>query len=416
VSGSSSALAQGGGALLCLLAISCGGGGGGTSSSGSGGNGPPPPTGANVAAVAVSAGPNAQAALNTLYTTVTVCLPGTSTCQTIDNIQVDTGSYGLRLLSQVLTITLPVAKLNGSSLLECTTFVDGYSWGPIALVDLTVGGEKAASLPVQLIGDARFATVPTDCKNSGNPTEEDTVAQFGANGLLGIGPFAQDCGQACASMPQAASYYACTSATSCIAAAVPLASQVTNPITLFVKDNNGVIVELPSVSNSGAPGVTGSLVFGIDTESNNQLGSKTVLAVGSSSSSSPMPGNLFTTFMSASDESFIDSGSNGLYFTDSSLQTCPSPNTAFYCPASVESFTATMQGAKGTSATVSFSIGNLDAVLMSDPTFIAIPDLGGTLSLAGTFDWGLPFFYGRGVAYAIEGASTNAGTGPFVAF
>ena len=50
-------------------------------------------------------------AINTAYTTVTVCAPGsTSNCQTIDHIQVDTGSSGLRILSEVLTITLPVQK------------------------------------------------------------------------------------------------------------------------------------------------------------------------------------------------------------------------------------------------------------------------------------------------------------------
>jgi hypothetical protein len=33
-----------------------------------------------------------------------------------------------------------------------------------------------------------------------------------------------------------------------------------------------------------------------------------------------------------------------------------------------------------------------------------------------SFDWGLPFFYGRRVATAIQGYSTSAGTGPYIAF
>ena len=38
---------------------------------------------------------------------VTVCVPGTSTCQTIDHLLLDTGSTGLRIFSQALTIPLP---------------------------------------------------------------------------------------------------------------------------------------------------------------------------------------------------------------------------------------------------------------------------------------------------------------------
>jgi hypothetical protein len=34
----------------------------------------------------------------------------------------------------------------------------------------------------------------------------------------------------------------------------------------------------------------------------------------------------------------------------------------------------------------------------------------------GGFDFGLPFFFGRSVFTAIEGASTPGGTGPYVAF
>ena len=35
---------------------------------------------------------------NGVYTTVTVCLPGTVICQVIPNVLVDTGSVGLRVL------------------------------------------------------------------------------------------------------------------------------------------------------------------------------------------------------------------------------------------------------------------------------------------------------------------------------
>ena len=51
---------------------------------------------------------------------------------------------------------------------------------------------------------------------------------------------------------------------------MPLAQQVVNPVTKFAVNNNGVIVQLPPVTTSAAS-ATGTLVFGIGTQSNNTL-------------------------------------------------------------------------------------------------------------------------------------------------
>src|SRR5258707_741377 len=189
-------------AALCWSLLSCGGGSGT----------PAPvistPTGSNVAGIVVDAGPTSTSPdVNTLFTTVTVCVPGSTTnCQTIDHIQVDTASYGLRILAPVLTLSLPIqTTASGASLLECTRFVDGYSWGPVALVDVQISGESPSSLPVQVIVDANSSRVPSDCSSIG--PAEDTVAAFGANGILGVGVFAQDCGAYCVSNPANGSYY-----------------------------------------------------------------------------------------------------------------------------------------------------------------------------------------------------------------
>jgi hypothetical protein len=392
------------GMLMSLATLSCGGG---NTVAGSSGGGVVTPA-SNVVSVVVNGGPSglSSRAINTLYTTVTVCVPGTTTCQTIDNIQVDTGSYGLRLLASQVTLSLPVnTSTSGASLLECTTFVDGYSWGPVSRVDVQISGESAHSVPVQLIGDSRSPPVPADCSSSG-PTIEDTVAQFGANGLLGIGPLIQDCGPACVNTAQPATYYACTQAV-CSATTVPLTSQVQNPVTLFPTDNNGTIIELPSVAASGASSVTGSLIFGIDTQSNNQSGSQTVLTLNQ--------GVYISTIFNEQtlSASFIDSGSNGTFFTDSNIALCPSPNSSFYCPSTPQTLSATLQGMSGVSVTESFSVTSLAGVAS---TVTALPGLAGTNPTAGSFDWGLPFFYNRRVATAIAGYTTSAGTGPYVAF
>lgn len=391
--------------LAGLAMVSCGG------SSGSGSGTTTTTTQAsNQLAVTVSGGPSGNA-VNTLYTTVTICVPGTTTCQTIDNIQVDTGSFGLRVLASVLTLSLPVSTAtDGNSLVECTQFVDGYSWGPVATADLEVTGEKASSLPVQVIGSSNFTNVPADCSSTGSA--EDTVATFGANGILGIGVFEQDCGDGCEESAQGGYYYSCTS-TGCNAIAVPLASQVLNPIPLFTTDNNGSIIELSSVAAGGAATVSGSIFFGIDTESNNTSGSQTVLTL------DPENGYFTTTYNGAAlTTSFIDSGSNGFFFNDSSIAACTSSDfSGFYCPSSTLDLTATLTGQAGTSASVSFSVANAQTVADANASYTAFSNLGGEYSSSGTtFDWGLPFFYGRDVYNAIENHSTTAGTGPYVAF
>jgi hypothetical protein len=401
-------------ALIALCAVACGGSGSpaplGSSSSSTGSVAPA----SNVVSASVSAGPTASSpAVNTLYTTVTVCVPGTTTCQTIENIQVDTGSYGLRLIAPVLSFTLPVVVTStGSALVECTEFVDGYSWGPIALVDVQISGETASSVPIQLIGDSRYPTIPADC-SSGGPASENTVATFGANGLLGIGPFAQDCGSFCAgAIPEPAQYYACSTENQCQSTTVATAAQVQNPVTMFATDNNGVIISLPSASSSGATDVSGSLIFGVGTESNNSLSSETVVPVATSGANA---GYITTVFNGTTlPSSFIDSGSNAIFFNDSSLTACTQPGfTDFYCPSGTANLSGAFVLADNSTSSQSFIVVSAETITDGETAF---PGLAGTNPGAGSFDWGLPFFFGRQIVTVFEGASTADGTGPYFAF
>jgi len=366
-------------------------------------------SGSNVLPIAVNAGP-AGNAVNIPYTSVTICAPGsTSNCQTIDGIEVDTGSSGLRVLSSVLTLTLPrVTDAGGNPLAECNQFQDGFTWGPVRTADVSMAGERASSIPIQLIGDPTFAPVPDACTNIGIP-EEDTVQALGANGILGVGPFRQDCGIACvlngASNP--GFYYSC-SASGCVQTTATLAQQVPNPVWLFPQDNNGVIVELPSAPPTGSPGLSGSLVFGIGTQSNNGLGSATVLRMNLNGTISATYGG--QTYNSA----FIDSGSNGIYFLDAAttgIPLCPD-SSDFYCPAAQQNLSATNRGSNGTTAPVSFTVLSADT-LFATP-FTVLGGLAGPNP--GSIDWGLPFFYGRNVFTAIESQSTPSGLGPYYAY
>jgi len=401
------------------LASACGGGGGGSSL------GPPPPTGQNVAPIIVDSGPAAAVnVVNTAYVTVTLCAPGGMTCQTIDHVSVDTGSYGFRVIASVLNSSLAQAlpqtqASSGQPLVECTKFADGYVWGPVKTADLKISGEEALSVPIQVIGDSAFpdSTVPSDCSSAG--VQENTVALFGANGILGIGVFREDCGSGCTTVVQPGWYYNCP-ASGCAGTTVTLAQQVQNPVFHFTTDNNGAIVELQSVGPAGAPTVSGSLVFGIDTQSNNTLGSATVLMVDANYGEFTTLFNTQTANQTLT-ASIIDSGSNGLFFpdSDSTMKACTDSTgkpTGFYCPASTQSLSATMQSVTSVMKNVSFSIANADALLGNNLTYFAFGNLGGSNPSASSFDWGLPFFYGRNVFVAIEGQTTSAGMGPFFAF
>jgi hypothetical protein len=397
--------------VLCAAALAlagCGGGGGG---GGGGGDASPPPI-QNTQALVVDAGP--ANTLNLVYTTVTICAPGNgSKCQTIDHIQVDTGSSGLRILASVLNsaaLSLPAqTDAAGSPIVECTQFVDGYSWGPIKLADVRIAGESANSVPIQVIGDPAYASVPARCSATGPP--ENTVADFGANGILGVGHFLQDCGSACVSSTSSGLYYACPSSGTCQPATVPLAKQVPNPAAMFGTDNNGVIIELPAIPPAGAATVGGTLTFGIGTQSNNGLGNATVIPV------DPQTATVVTVYNARTYSiSFFDSGSSALFFGASEFPLCRGVAAGTYCPATTQTLTAAVRGTSGPSSTVTFSVANADALFSANPTFFAFNNFAAPGFVSNSFDWGLPFFYGRRVYTAFEGRTTPGGSGPYVAY
>ncbi len=397
-----------------LVLTSCGGASTGTSGT-PGGN---PPV-VNYTTIVVDAGPPAVNAVNTPYISVTLCAPGSTTaCQTIDHVLVDTGSSGFRVLAAALGNGLTPAQMStrtdasGNAVVECTQFVDGYTWGPVKGADLKVAGETAANLTIQVIGDPQYpaALAPANCVSVPNG-EEDTVLKFGANGVLGIGNYLQDCGPFCATGVQDGSAYSACSPVpvSCHPVAVALAEQVTNPVAMFASDNNGVLVQLPQVSASGTTTVTGTLIFGIGTQTNNALHSATIFALNAAY------GTFITNFAGSQlNNSFLDTGTNGNFFPDSSIAVCQD-QPDFFCPSSDLSLSGEIQGTNGTLAQVKFEVSNADTMPAIDDVE---PALAGpaTASTMSTFVWGLPFFLGRNVYIGFENATIGGVQGPVVAF
>ena len=395
-------------AATTMLVSACGGGD--DNNGGSGGNVSDGNT-ANTAVITVSSG--VAQVINIPTVNVKICAPGTSNCQVVNNVLVDTASYGLRLVSSALSSgvlnNLPQTTSGGAPVAECGKFVSSFTWGSVRTVDLSIGTEQAGSLPVQIIGDLGTTNVPSSCSNNGARTSANTARDLGANGILGIGPAPVDCGTACATSTSATSnnYYACPNGnSSCTVALVPVAQQVANPVHRFATDNNGVIVQMPNISNSGQGSATGLLTFGIGTQSNNALGASTVLT-------STTTGDVSATFLGSSATAFFDTGSNA-YFFDDSLQRKCSTNTQFYCPTSSTTYTATLTGRNGASGGVSMPVVNADAVFASASTF-AFNDIAGPFGMSGWLDLGMPHFYGKTIYFGMDKTSTG-GQQPYVAF
>jgi len=372
----------------------------------------------NLQPLTVDAGPQPQTftAVNEAFTSVTVCVPGTNACQTIDHVLVDTGSSGFRLLSSVLALPLPSQNdSSGNPLDECQLILRGYAWGPVALADVLLAGEKASSAPVQvMIPDSGSPPVPTTCSSQTTGSNQgNSVSDLRANGVLGAGLFQKDCGTACTTSNGSAPpvYYDCP-ASGCSPTYVTLAQQVPNPVTMLSYDNNGVMVYLPSVPSGGVTTVNGSLIFGVGTQANNALQNATVYTVPDSGANA---GQIMTTFSGVSYPSTIDSGSPAILFLDSAttnIPTCTVQGLTWYCPTTPDSLSATNQGANGNQGVVNFSIENANTLLNSGNT--AFSTLGGPQT--GSFDFGLSFFFGRNVFTAIENMNTPAGPGPYFAY
>lgn len=392
-----------------------------STSGGARGTGGSPGTLSNVLDVVVDEGPPNIGYVNGLFAKVTICEPGTSNCQSIDHVIVDTGSCGLRVLESAVTLSLPAVKnSSGNPLAECAQFVSGTAWGPLVRADVKMAGETATSIPIQIIGENAYP-LPNASACSG--TAINDISSLGSNGILGVGIYQQDCGTACTlTNGNPGIYMACTSSLSggCKSTAVPLDSQVVNPIVGFPVDKNGLIIQLPSVPDQGSSLVSGKLVFGIGTQTNNGLGSAKVF--------NPVDayGNIGTTFPPGGTQytGFLDSGSNAIYFLNSAksgLAGCTSKlYSSFYCPASTTSLDATIFGNSGASADIHFNVTN---VAQLNGSMCAFNDLAGPMpgfpaSDPGSLDyiWGLAFFFGRNIYTAIEQQDTPSGKGPYVAF
>jgi hypothetical protein len=193
---------------------------------------------------------------------------------------------------------------------------------------------------------------------------------------------------------------------------VPIAQQVTHSVTLFATDNNGMALQLAPLSSPAAT-VSGYMTFGIGTQTNNGLGGATVFTVDADDNFTT---RLLDTGQSLT-SSFIDSGSDGFFFPDGSVPVCATPDSSFFCPTSRIPFSTVNIGANNAQSTINFNVDNADSLFSTYPTGAAFNTLAGPNGTgacsngagACSFDWGLPFFYGRSIFAAIRGQSQPLG-------
>jgi len=384
--------------------------------------------------------------INDPCVSVTVCAPGTSNCVTINSILLDTGSFGLRIFKQALgSISMTQVTSGSGSLAEVVQYADGSSdWGPVQMASVILGSEPAVQVPIQVIdstfdGVTSFPSNPalnqlcnrTDLGHlyywnglSWNElaTPDTSPSEAGFNGILGVGPLIYDCGNTCVTFTVPGTYYTCSGST-CSVTSTPLTKQVQDPVASLPTDNNGLIVQLPGVAAGGAASLTGSLVLGIGTQSNNSPSGVITYSLDQNWS-------FITTFNNSSyTDSFIDTGSNGLFFPSpfnaasgpyaGLLPNCTGAAFGYFCPPTTSSnpdgitnLSAVIMGASGSpTATVPFQIGNYNSLINSSN--MVFGDVGAIFP--NDFDWGLPFYFGRNVFIGFENPS-NLGTGLYFAY
>ncbi|MHB8381801.1 MAG: DUF3443 family protein [Candidatus Binataceae bacterium] len=366
----------------------------------------PSPGTANALPMSVTVGPFQSA--DVPYVSLTICATGTSSCATVNNILLDTGSFGLRVFaSQISGLGITPNTNQGSEVGECALFGSGSTWGSVSTVDTVMAGEPKITIPIQVIDDiGKFPPAPSNCTQGS--VLMGTPQQAGFDGIIGVGQATNDV---------FFTYYYNCSGGSCSTPINPAqADIVPNPVAALPVDNNGVVVSLPSIPADGEATVNGTLYFGIGTEADNQPGVVQTFA----EDSNPGDNNYLdinTTYKGNTGPSFFDTGSNGYFFNDTTIANCPS-GSGFYCPATTLSESATnLSVGTPVSGVVAFQIANADTLFNSNDA--AFNNLGGSFDGGSSydgFDWGLPFFFGRTVYIGMSGTQSSLGTGPYTAY
>ena len=340
--------------------------------------------------------------VNSPCVTVKICSSkDESNCTEIKDILLDSGSSGLRIFKERLRgLQLPNYYKNNQPVYECMQFIDGNQlWGSVNTAHIIFdGGVREHNLNVQVI-DQDDSNLHSFCKSS-----ISSPAAYGYNGVLGVSPLINDKGI----------YYQCSN-NKCVQTDIAPLKGVANPIRFLDKDNNGIMIELPDIPESGCGNATGYAVFGVNTASDNIMESQvTKFKI---ATSPVVPLYIKAIYGGEEYHAYLDTGSNTISLDNGNTPVC-TINSMFYCPLLTQNNIITLTGVDGGSTqNYSLSIANAGTLFTSGNTaFNNLASIPYSSLLSHFIDLGLPFFYGKKVYIGFESEPLNSESDMYWAF
>ncbi len=141
--------------------------------------------------------------VNTPLVSIKVCVPNTDKCQIIDDVMLDTGSYGLYLFSSKvqgsLSVDLPNYYHNNNKLYQCSVFGSEYHQTTLHVADVYLANKKIYSgAPIGVFGENENL-IKSVCANANEKikklgsvngdsviTSTDKIQAMGVNGIIGL--------------------------------------------------------------------------------------------------------------------------------------------------------------------------------------------------------------------------------------
>ena len=340
---------------------------------------------------------------------VTICSPTNPTsCQTIDDILIDSGSVGLRIFSSELNSSLrnslPAESINNQPIANCVGYGDlSVNWGPVAIANISLGNESTTkSIPILLI-DASYIDNGAACLQNYNSTGQTfhlqtSPADFRYNGILGVASRVYD---------NVTDYFSCTNSSCSKSPTIKdnNSQLLANPIAFLPKSyESGITFKFPVIGNRGAINAVGYAVFGVGSNKDNTFESDVKIYPISNCTDVfiCMP----TTLEGSSIEhGFLDTGSNFFYFNDANIK---KNNYGYYIPSSIITLSPI-----NNSIPTNINIANYDIITKTRNTSF---NNNGVKTDDNILDYGLPFFFGKTIYICFAGMTCNGIAGPYWAF